>query len=252
MTPARTGRAFSRDEVRAQLAARLRLLRGFTDIPPALPGAGRPVGPSTGSPTGPPAESLAAIRRDLGDCTRCRLAEGRQTIVFGVGPENAEILFIGEAPGAAEDRKGEPFVGRAGRLLDEMIEKCFGRRREQVYIANIVKCRPPGNRDPRPDETAACRPFLERQIASIRPGVICLLGSVAVRTLFPEVRGIRAARGALREFAGVPVVATYHPAYLLRAAGKQRGELQREVAADARAALAVVDRRRPGRSRTAR
>ncbi len=220
------------DSLRAQAAARLRLLRAFTDFVPEL----EPAPPaSLGS-----AESLGAVRADLGDCQRCRLAEQRRTIVFGIGDPNAELMFIGEGPGAEEDRRGEPFVGAAGRLLTEMIQKCFGRQRRQVYIANIVKCRPPQNRNPKPDEVAACLPFLKRQIASIRPRVLCILGSVAVRALFPELRGIGAARGSVRDFDGIPTVATFHPAYLLRAEGDRLFDLKREVLADARLALEVL------------
>ena len=217
-------------QLQAQLAARLRLLRSFTDF---LPGPAAPA---------PPAETLDAIRTDLGECTRCRLSEKRQTIVFGVGRPDADLMFVGEGPGRDEDRQGEPFVGRAGKLLTEMIEKCFHRRRADVYIANIVKCRPPGNRDPQADEVATCLPFLKRQIASVRPRVICLLGSVAVKALFPGVRGIGAARGTVREFAGIPVVPTFHPAYLLRAEGDRLQQLKRQVLDDARAALEILGR----------
>lgn len=224
--------------MRAQAAARLRLLRSFTDFLPVA--APSPTGPAP--PQRPPsAEPLSAIQTDLGDCTRCRLSEQRRTIVFGVGRPDAEIMFVGEGPGRDEDRQGEPFVGRAGRLLTEMIEKCFHRQRADVYIANIVKCRPPGNRDPRPDEVATCLPFLKRQIASVRPRVICLLGSVAVKALFPGVRGIGAARGATHEFEGIPVVPTFHPAYLLRAEGERLQELKRQVLDDARTALQILD-----------
>ena len=217
-------------DLRAQLAARLRLLQSFTDFLPG-PAARRP-----------PAETLDAIWADLDGCTRCGLSEGRKTIVFGVGRPDADIMFIGEGPGREEDRQGKPFVGPAGRLLTEMIEKCFHRRRADVYIANIVKCRPPGNRDPKPDEVATCVPFLKRQIASVRPRVICLLGSVAVRALFPEARGIGAARGKVWEFAGIPVVPTFHPAYLLRAEGERLQQLKRQVLDDARAALEILGR----------
>lgn len=218
------------DHLQAQLAARLRLLRSFTDF---LPGPPAPP---------PPPETLDAIRADLGECTRCRLSEKRQTIVFGVGRPDADLMFIGEGPGRDEDRQGEPFVGRAGRLLTEMIEKCFHRRRADVYIANIVKCRPPGNRDPQADEVATCLPFLKRQIGSVRPRVICLLGSVAVKALFPGVRGIGAARGKEWEFAGIPVVPTFHPAYLLRAEGDRLQQLKRQVLDDARVALEILGR----------
>jgi DNA polymerase len=215
---------------RAQLAARLRLLRSFTDFPPGPPGSG------------PPAESLDAIQADLDGCTRCRLSQKRRTIVFGVGRADADIMFIGEGPGRDEDEQGEPFVGRAGGLLNEMIERCFHRRRADVYIANIVKCRPPGNRDPAEDEVATCLPFLKRQVASVRPRVICLLGKVAVQALFPGVRGIGAARGNVWEFAGIPVVPMFHPAYLLRARGERLHELKLQVLDDARVALEILER----------
>ena len=219
--------------LRAQLAARLRLLRSFTDFLPGPPGsASRP----------PPAETLDAIWADLDGCTRCRLSEKRQSIVFGVGRPDAEIMFIGEGPGSEEDRQGEPFVGPAGAQLNEMIEKCFHRRRSDVYIANIVKCRPPDNRNPKADEVATCLPFLERQIASIRPRVICVLGSVAVKALFPGVRGIMAARGTVYEFAGIPVVPTFHPAFLLRSEGERLQELKRQVLDDSRIALEILER----------
>lgn len=220
------------NDPRAQLAARLRLLRSFTDF---VPGPPRPA---------PPAESLDAIRADLDGCTRCRLSQQRQNIVFGVGRADADIMFVGEGPGADEDEQGEPFVGRAGRLLTQMIEKCFHRRREDVYIANIVKCRPPGNRDPADDEVATCLPFLKRQVASVRPRVICLLGKVAVQALFPGVRGIGAARGNVWEFAGIPVVPMFHPAYLLRARGERLHQLKLQVLDDARVALEILGRPR--------
>lgn len=221
------------EDLRVQVGARLRLLQRFTDFLP---------GPPAPPPRPPPAEPLEAIRVDLDGCTRCRLSEKRRTIVFGVGRPDAEIMFVGEGPGRDEDRQGEPFVGRAGRLLTEMIEKCFHRRRADVYIANIVKCRPPRNRDPRPDEVATCLPFLKRQIASVRPRVICLLGSVAVKALFPGVRGIGAARGTVWEFERIPVVPTFHPAYLLRAEGARLQELKRQVLDDARTALEILAR----------
>ena len=217
-------------DLRAQLAARLRLLQGFTDFLP-----GPPVPP-------PPPETLEAISADLDGCTRCRLSQKRKTIVFGVGPADADLMFIGEGPGRDEDRQGEPFVGRAGKLLTEMIEKCFHRRRAEVYITNIVKCWPPGNRNPQADEVATCLPFLKRQIASVRPRVICLLGSVGVKALFPGVRGINAARGSVWEFAGIPVVPTFHPAYLLRAEGERLQQLKRQVLDDARTALEILGR----------
>lgn len=159
--------------------------------------------------------SLDAVRADLGECTRCALSEGRQTIVFGVGNPLARLMFIGEGPGEEEDRQGEPFVGRAGKLLDRMIA-AIGLSREQVYIANIVKCRPPGNRNPREDEIATCFGFLVAQIESIQPRALVALGKVAASVLLQEPIAITRARGQMREFRGIPLMLTYHPAYLLR------------------------------------
>ncbi|MFQ5718759.1 MAG: uracil-DNA glycosylase family protein [Acidobacteriota bacterium] len=176
-----------------------------------------------GSAAGPPAaashpasgESLEEIRTDLGECTRCSLADSRRSIVFGVGDPDAGLMFVGEGPGRDEDLEGEPFVGRAGRLLDRMIAS-IGLHRADVYIANIVKCRPPRNRNPRPDEIAACRPFLARQIEAIAPRVIVTLGKVASSVLLGEEIAITRARGQMRAFHGIPLMPTFHPAYLLR------------------------------------
>ncbi len=175
-----------------------------------------------------PAKALALIREDIGDCTRCRLAkQGRKQIVFGVGDPNADLMFIGEAPGADEDQQGEPFVGRAGQLLTNMI-KAMGIEREQVYIANIIKCRPPNNRTPERDECETCSPFLMRQIAAIKPKVIVALGAVAAKTLLAINDSMSNLRGRWYEFrpAGVrsndpswnsaKLAVTYHPAFLLR------------------------------------
>jgi len=163
-----------------------------------------------------PAASLAALREEIGECTRCRLHEQRTNVVFGVGDPRAGLMFIGEGPGADEDAQGEPFVGRAGKKLDEMI-KAIGLRREEVYIANVVKCRPPQNRDPERDEVATCSPFLFRQIEAIRPRVIVALGSPATKTLLNTRVGITKLRGTWHSFRGIPVMPTFHPAYLLRA-----------------------------------
>jgi uracil-DNA glycosylase len=175
-----------------------------------------------------PARALQLIREDIGDCTRCRLAkQGRKQIVFGVGDPRAELLFIGEAPGADEDLQGEPFVGRAGQLLTNMI-KAMGLERSQVYIANIIKCRPPNNRTPERDECETCSPFLMRQVATIKPKVIVALGAVAARTLLAINDSMSNLRGRWYEFkpTGVPsndpswngakLAVTYHPAFLLR------------------------------------
>jgi len=163
-----------------------------------------------------PAQGLRAIREDIGDCTRCRLAkQGRKQIVFGVGNPRAELMFIGEAPGADEDQQGEPFVGRAGQLLNNMI-KAMGLRREDVYIANIIKCRPPGNRTPERDECETCSPFLMRQIATIKPKAIVALGAVAAKTLLAINAPMTELRGKWYDFRGTRLAVTYHPAFLLR------------------------------------
>jgi len=163
-----------------------------------------------------PAKALRMIREDLGDCTRCPLhKQGRKQIVFGVGDPHAELMFIGEAPGADEDLKGEPFVGRAGQLLTNMI-KAMGITREQVYIANIIKCRPPGNRTPERDECETCSPFLMRQIAAIQPKVIVALGAVAAKTLLAVNAPMFEFRGHWYDFRGTRLAVTYHPAFLLR------------------------------------
>jgi len=163
-----------------------------------------------------PVKALRIIRDDLGDCTRCRLhKQGRKQIVFGVGNPKAELMFIGEAPGADEDQQGEPFVGRAGQLLNNMI-KAMGLRREDVYIANIIKCRPPGNRTPERDECDTCSPFLMRQIAVIRPKAIVALGAVAAKTLLAINAPMSEFRGHWYDFRGTKLAVTYHPAFLLR------------------------------------
>ncbi len=165
-------------------------------------------------------ESLEEIRADLGECTRCPLHAGRTQIVFGVGNPKARLMFVGEAPGEEEDRKGEPFVGRAGQLLTDMI-RAMGFSRSDVYIANIIKSRPPQNRAPLPNEIAACSPFLFRQIQAIRPTVIVALGAVAAQTLLSTTEKISRLRGKFQTIGsgpptGIPVMPTYHPSYLLR------------------------------------
>lgn len=163
-----------------------------------------------------PVEALKLIREDIGDCTRCKLhKQGRKQIVFGVGNPKADLMFIGEAPGADEDEQGEPFVGRAGQLLNNMI-KAMGLEREQVYIANIIKCRPPGNRTPERDECETCSPFLMRQIAVIRPRAIVALGAVAAKTLLAINAPMSDLRGRWYDFRGTKLAVTYHPAFLLR------------------------------------
>jgi len=165
--------------------------------------------------------SLEAIREEIGDCTRCKLSEHRTNIVFGEGNPKARLVFIGEGPGADEDATGRPFVGRAGQLLDKIIAS-IGLRREDVYIANVVKCRPPGNRTPEKDETATCEPFLFRQLRFINPSVIVTLGLPALQSLLKSKDSITRARGHWREWNGVKVMPTFHPAYLLRDPSKKR------------------------------
>ena len=162
-----------------------------------------------------PIVSLDDVRARMGECTLCKLHKGRHTIVFGVGNPEARLMFVGEAPGEDEDLKGEPFVGKAGQLLTKMIE-AMGLRREDVYICNTVKCRPPNNRNPEPDELAACEPFLKGQLASVKPEVIVTLGKFAAQALLREQTPITRLRGQWREYEGIPVMPTFHPAYLLR------------------------------------
>jgi uracil-DNA glycosylase family 4 len=160
--------------------------------------------------------AMAAIREDLGDCTRCRLhKQGRKQIVFGVGNPHAEVMFVGEAPGADEDEQGIPFVGRAGQLLTNMI-KAMGLKREDVYIANVIKCRPPGNRTPERDECDTCSPFLLRQIDLVRPKIIVALGAVAAKSLLQINDSMANLRGRSYDFRNTRLIVTYHPAYLLR------------------------------------
>ena len=160
-------------------------------------------------------DSLLKIREDLGECTRCKLHKGRNKLVFGDGSPKAQLVFVGEGPGADEDAQGLPFVGRAGKLLTQMIE-AMGLQRKDVYICNVVKCRPPENRTPEPDEVKTCSPYLLRQIDVINPKVIVCLGAVAAKTLLETTRGISQYRGEWQEWRGRKLLATYHPAYLLR------------------------------------
>jgi len=169
------------------------------------------------------AAALVAIRTDLGDCTRCKLhGQGRKQIVFGVGNPQARLMFVGEAPGADEDIQGEPFVGRAGQLLTKIIES-INLQRSDVYIANVLKCRPPGNRNPEPDEVSTCEPFLNRQIDAIRPKVIVALGTFAAQALLKTDTPISRLRGRVHDFrGGIMLVPTFHPAFLLRSPDRKR------------------------------
>ena len=182
-------------------------------------------GPSTQSdPTnGDPVAALTALREHIGDCTRCKLhGLGRRQIVFGVGNPEADLMFVGEAPGADEDIQGEPFVGRAGQLLTKIIE-AIGLKRSEVYIANILKCRPPGNRNPEPDEVVTCEPFLSRQIDIIHPKVIVALGSFAAKALLKSDAPISRIRGHVFDYrGGAKLIPTFHPAFLLRSPERKR------------------------------
>ena len=199
-----------------ELARHLAWLRdaGVRELPVPVP-VPTPTPTPTGAGKGTGSPELQSIRDELGDCRRCKLHGGRTTLVFGVGDPHAELMFVGEGPGADEDLQGEPFVGKAGQLLTRMIE-AMGFRREQVYIANLVKCRPPGNRDPEPDEIEACEPFLKRQIEAVRPKVIVALGKFAAHTLLRSAIPITRLRGSWGEYQGVRLMPTFHPAYLLR------------------------------------
>ena len=172
-----------------------------------------PIGAVAGKP--PPAGDWEELRTCVAECTRCELSQSRTNTVFGVGNPQADWMIIGEAPGAEEDRQGEPFVGRAGKLLDQMLF-AIGQGRDQVFIANILKCRPPNNRDPKPDEAAACREYLEAQISMIQPKIILAVGKIAAQNLLGTDDPVGRMRGRTHDLNGIPLVVTYHPAYLLR------------------------------------
>jgi DNA polymerase len=183
--------------------------------------AGRGRGEAAGEGQKAPVNFLEEIRADIGDCQRCKLAPTRTHIVFGSGNPNAELVFVGEAPGYDEDQQGLPFVGRAGQLLTKIIES-IGIKREDVYICNVLKCRPPDNRNPEPDEVAACNPFLKRQLATIRPKIVCCLGTFAAQNVLQTAASISRLRGKFFDMDGIRVIATFHPAYLLRSPEKKR------------------------------
>ena len=165
-----------------------------------------------------PASELGALAREAAGCTRCALSDTRTQVVFGVGDSSADLLFVGEAPGRDEDLQGEPFVGRSGKLLDRLVAEEMGIDRSQFYIANVVKCRPPDNRDPKPDEIAACRPWLEAELAVLRPAAVVALGATAAQTLMgPSFRVLRDRGHPFRTPAGLPLIATVHPSSILRA-----------------------------------
>ena len=172
---------------------------------------------------------LDRLRVTASTCTRCPLAEGRTQVVFGVGHPSADLLFVGEGPGREEDLAGEPFVGRSGKLLDRLMWEELGLTRAECYIANVVKCRPPNNRDPNPDEIEACRPYLAEQIEIIDPAVIVTLGNFATKLLLESGQGIRALRGRVFERDRARLVPTYHPAYVLRAGGEAMAEMRADL-----------------------
>jgi uracil-DNA glycosylase len=210
---------------------------------PAVPAAAPPAAaPSVSPPAAAPVRSpslvlsLAAVREELGDCTRCKLSGGRKNIVFGVGNPSADLVFVGEGPGADEDARGEPFVGAAGQLLDKMIA-AMGYARSDVYICNVIKCRPPYNRNPEPDEVAACEPFLKGQLGAIKPRMIVALGKFAAQSICREQTPISRLRGNFRTYEGIQVMPTYHPAFLLRTP-----EAKRQAWSDLQAVLAALAR----------
>jgi len=250
--------ASERDETLADLLAHGRFLSGLSSVgvptpsaaalkPEGSVGTAAPADATIGAPaagsarTDDPSAVLAAIRETIGDCRRCKLASGRKTIVFGQGNPKAELMFVGEAPGSEEDEQGLAFVGRAGQLLTDIIEKGMKMKRSEVWIGNVLKCRPPQNRNPEPDEILSCQPFLEAQIRAIRPRVLVGLGKFAAQWLLRTAEPISRIRGRLGERDGIPVMPTYHPAYLLRnAAGKK------DVWEDMKAVLRLLGRPVPG------
>lgn len=203
-------------DVLDDMAERARFLGSLSSL--GAPRVERPAAESRRSAPSSSAEypDLESIRAFIGDCQRCGLAGTRKNIVFGQGNPNAQLMFVGEAPGADEDEQGLAFVGRAGQLLTDIIEKGMKMRREDVFIANILKCRPPGNRNPEPDEILQCHPFLEKQIETIHPKIIVGLGKFSCQWLLKTMEPITKLRGRIGEFQGIQVMPTYHPAYLLR------------------------------------
>jgi len=195
----------------APVAAITTAMKAVESLPVASAAAS---GDAGAAPTGQ--AGLDAIRAELGDCQRCKLANGRKNIVFGQGSATAELMFVGEAPGADEDAQGLAFVGRAGQLLTDIIEKGLKMKRSDVWIGNVLKCRPPQNRNPEPDEILSCQPFLEAQIRAIQPKVLVGLGKFGAHWLLKTAEPITRLRGRVGQYGGIPVMPTYHPAYLLR------------------------------------
>lgn len=235
--------------VRDQLLARLQELKDLgedglprlapvADAAPDSADAPAPASPARGSARAPTSAhvadeahvapiacgtlDLAGLKSALFGCLRCRLSAGRTQVVYGVGPDRARLMFVGEAPGRDEDLRGEPFVGKAGQLLTDMIEKGMGLQRSDVYIANVVKCRPPENRNPEPDEVESCSPYLRRQLELVQPEVIVALGAFAAQALLKTTERISRLRGTWHAYEGIPVMPTFHPAYLLRSPAEKR------------------------------
>jgi DNA polymerase len=206
------------DEVREELKGYLRYVKGLGYSGVALSEESLQILDSWNMMGVP--ETLDVIRRDLGSCQRCRLHKGRKNIVFGVGNSRAKLVLVGEGPGYEEDIQGVPFVGQAGQLLTRIL-RAIQLNREDVYICNIIKCRPPGNRNPEPDEIAACIPFLRRQLKAIKPALICALGTFAAQTLLETNTPISRLRGRFYSYEGVRLIPTYHPAFLLRNPAKK-------------------------------
>ena len=207
-------------------------LNSGIELPP-LKTPGRETGYiNTPADTVPSPATLTDLKADLGNCTRCKLCNGRKNIVFGEGSGNARLMFIGEGPGRDEDIEGRPFVGEAGQLLTRIIENGIGIKREEVYICNVVKCRPPENRDPEKDEINSCIPFLKKQIELIKPEAICTLGRIAARELLNRDFKITMERGRWQTYLNIPLMPTYHPAYILRNPGnekKLKGEVWQDI-----------------------
>ena len=230
-----------RDDPLADLAEHARFFGGLTSIgaprvrAAALERAGTDADSAT--PSADSGQRLREVREELGDCRRCKLAGGRKNIVFGQGNPRAALMFVGEGPGADEDEQGLAFVGRAGQLLTDIIEKGLRFPRADVFIANVIKCRPPQNRNPEPDEILACQPFLEAQIDAIRPKVLVGLGKFAGQWLLKTAEPISRIRGRVGDYKGIPVMPTYHPAFLLR-----NPAAKKDVWADMKVVLEILGR----------
>jgi len=236
-------------EAAADLAAYLRFqerlglngLRLSPEARAALERLDEPLAAEPDSPAGGPPPDLAELARQAAACRRCDLSKSRSQVVFGEGDPRAELMFIGEGPGHEEDLSGRPFVGPAGKLLGDII-KAMGLSRERVYIANIVKCRPPGNRTPRPEEAAACRPWLQSQLDLIRPKAVIALGACAAQNLLATSQPISKLRGRFHDLEGIPVMPTFHPAYLLR---NYSSDNRRKVWSDAQQVMDRLGLKRP-------